>query len=80
MVRGTWLAVERSPVPYVRKAKKSKEEKIGVGRYRPNLCFRFNERKVTLPKAPWEDDEDGHSDAGFRDVLRQGVQPVEDDD
>jgi hypothetical protein len=76
MVQGTWLVGERSPVPYVRKPSKSKKAKIGAGVY----DARFNDKKVTLPKAPWEDDEDGHSDVGFRDVLRQGVQPVEDDD
>lgn len=76
MVQGTWLAGERLPVPYVRKPKKSKKAKIGAGVY----DARFNDGKVTLPKAPWEDDEDGHSDVGFRDVLRQGVQSVEDDD
>ena len=54
MVQGTWLAGERLPVPYVRKPKKSKKAKIGAGVY----DARFNEGKVTLPKAPWEDDED----------------------
>ncbi len=66
-------------MPYVRKPSKpskSKKAKIGAGVY----DARFNDKKVTLSKAPWENDEDGHSDVGFRDVLRQGVQPVEDDD
>ena len=63
-------------MPYVRKPSKSKKAKIGAGVY----DARFNDKKVTLPKAPWEDDEDGYSDVGLRSVLRKGVQTGEDAD
>lgn len=62
-------------MPYVRKPKPSAKAKMGAGVY----DARYANKKVTLTKAPWEDD-DGCSDLGLRDVLRQGVQPIEDDD
>jgi len=53
----------------------SKNAKMGLGvvnaRYLPN--------KITLPEAPWENNDED-SDVGFRDVLRQGLQPIKNDD
>ena len=53
----------------------SKNAKMGLGvvnaRYLPN--------NITLPEAPWENNDED-SDVGFRDVLRQGLQPIKNDD
>ena len=62
-----------------RMAKKSpkipQNAKVGLG----VINARYLPSKITLPEAPWESsDED--SDVGFRDVLRQGLQPIKDDD
>ena len=35
--------------------------------------------EVSLKEAPWENNDED-SDVGFRDVLRQGLQPIKDDD
>ena len=49
--------------------------KMGLG----VVNARYLPTSITLPEAPWESsDED--SDVGFRDVLRQGLQPIKDDD
>tara|TARA_R100000479_G_scaffold161403_1_gene99119 strand:- start:1613 stop:1798 length:186 start_codon:yes stop_codon:yes gene_type:complete len=53
----------------------SKNAKMGLG----VVNARYLPTNITLPEAPWESsDED--SDVGFRDVLRQGLQPIKDDD
>ena len=45
--------------------------------YKRRLANKKSE--VSLKTAPWENsDED--SDVGFRDALRQGLQPIKDDD
>ena len=53
----------------------SSNAKMGLG----VVNARYLPSDVTLPEVPWESsDED--SDVGFRDVLRQGLQPIKDDD
>ncbi len=45
--------------------------------YKRRLANKKSE--VSLKTAPWENDDED-SDVGFRDVLRQGLQPIKDDD
>ena len=74
MVQDTWLVVVRLLRPKNRKILTKLKKELGI------YYAQSDKSTVTLVETPWRDDDDGHSDVGFRDVLRQGLQPEKDDD
>jgi hypothetical protein len=73
MVQAIWHVVVRLR-PKNRKILTKLRKELGI------YYAQSDKSTVTLVETPWRDEDDGHSDVGFRDVLRQRLQPKKDDD